>query len=253
MKFAVCVKAIPGSASGRRLDAATGRLERDGELSVSPFDLHALELALALRDRDGMGEVVVVSLGPSAAADALLKTLAMGADRSILISDELYLGADLLVTAAALAAALSAEQPDLVLFGQQSPDGEGACLAAAVAEHLQLPVLSQLVEFELAGGEASGRRQTESGDEFLRAPLPALVAVTDSINQPRYPTLKGIVGAKAKPQQVLSAADLGGAHRARTSVLSLAPPAARASARLIHDDGSAAETIVSFLRERALL
>jgi electron transfer flavoprotein beta subunit len=253
MKFMVCVKAVPGAASGRRLNAVSGRLERGGELAVSAFDLHALELALALRDRDGAGEVVVVSLGPRGAAEAMQKTLAMGADRSILITDELFSGSDLLVTAAALAAALAPEEPDLVLFGQQSPDGEGACLAAAVAEHLGLPVLSQLVELSLADGQASGRRHTEYGDELLCAPLPALVAVSESINQPRYPTLKGIVGAKAKPQQVLAAAELGGARAARTRVLSLSPPPARATSQLIHDDGSAAETIVSFLRERALL
>jgi electron transfer flavoprotein beta subunit len=114
-------------------------------------------------------------------------------------------------------------------------------------------VLSQVVELELDGMEVSGRRQTEFGYERLRAPLPALVAVTDSINQPRYPSLKGIMAAKSKPQQVLAAADLGGAGAARTTVLSLSPPPVRGASQLIHDDGSAAETILSFLRARGVL
>ena len=190
--------------SGRRIDPATGRLDRSGELVISDFDLHPVEQALALREALGEGEVVVVSLGPASASDALRKTLAMGADRSLLVSDEAFAGADLLVTASALAGALRREQPDLVLFGQQSSDGDGACLWAAVAEHLQLPLISQVSELTLEAGTVTGRRQTEYGYERISAPLPAVVAVSESINQPRYPSLKGIMGAKSKPQEVVT-------------------------------------------------
>jgi electron transfer flavoprotein beta subunit len=253
MKFAVCVKAVPDSVSGRRIDPATGRLARDGELALSSFDLHPVEQALILREALGGGELVVVSLGPPGAADPLRKALAMGADRTLLISDEAYAGADLLVTARALAEALRREQPELILFGQQSSDGEGACLWAAVAEHLGLPCLSQLAELSLAGGRVSGRRQTEYGYERISAPLPAIVAVSDAINQPRYPSLKGIMGAKSKPQQLVSAAELGGAGESRTRGLSLSPPPARGERRLVHDEGEGAEAIVAFLAERRLL
>jgi len=257
MKVAVCVKAVPDTVAGRRMDPVSGRLDRRGELALSAFDLHAVEQALVLAEAQGAGEVevVVVSLGPAAASDALRKTLAMGADRSVLVSDERFEGADLLVTAAALAGALRREQPDLVLFGQQSPDGEGACLWAAVAEQLGLPLISQVAALSLDGARVRGRRQTEFGYEQISAPLPAVVAVSDAINQPRYPSLKGIMGAKSKPQQLLTAAEVGGAGASRTTVLALAAPPARGERRIVHDDaaGAAAEAIVAFLAEKRLL
>jgi electron transfer flavoprotein beta subunit len=253
MRIAVCVKAVPDGAAARRLDPESGRLDRSGTLAISAFDLHAVEEALAVRERAGRGEVVVVSLGPAHAAEALRKTLAMGADRSVLVSDDAFAGADLLVTAAALAAALRREEPALVLFGQQSSDGEGACLWAAVAEHLGLPFVSQVAELALADDAVSGRRQTEYGYERIAAPLPAIVAVSDAINEPRYPSLKGIMGAKTKPQAVVTAAELGGAGAAGTTVLGLAPPPPRGERRVLHDDGAAAEAIVAFLTEKRLL
>ena len=206
MKLAVCVKAVPDAATGRRLDPATGRLDRSGELALSELDQNPLEEALRIREASGEGEVVVVSLGPARAADALRKALAMGADRSVLVCDDAFAGADLLVTARALAGALEREAPDLVLFGQQSPDGDGACLWAAVAELLRRPVrLAGRRARRSSDGAVTGRRQTEVGYERVRAPLPAVVAVTDSINEPRYPSLKGIMGAKSKPQETLAA------------------------------------------------
>jgi electron transfer flavoprotein beta subunit len=253
VKLAVCVKAVPDAATGRRLDPATHRLDRSGELALSEFDTHALEEALRLREAAGDGEVVAVSLGPERAGEALRKALAMGADRSVLIADEAFEGADLLVTARALAGALGREEPDLVLFGQQSADGDGACLWAAVAELLRRPVVSQVAELTLEGGWVTGRRQTELGYERVRAPLPAVVAVTDANNEPRYPSLKGIMGAKSKPQPVLSAAEVGGASESRTSVLALAPPPPRGETRRIEGGAETAAEIVAFLAEKRLL
>jgi len=253
MKIVVCVKAVPDAATGRRIDAASKRIDRSGDLALSDFDSHPVEEALRLREEGGGGEVVIVSLGPERAADALRKTLAMGADRSVLVSDQAFEGADLVVTAKALAGALEREGADLILFGQQSADGDGACLWAAVAELLRQPVISQVSELEAGGGTVTGKRQTEFGYERLRAPLPAVVAVSDAINEPRYPSLKGIMGAKSKPQEVLSAADVGGAGEARTSVLALAAPPSRGDRRKLEDDGKAAEAIVEFLVEKRLL
>jgi electron transfer flavoprotein beta subunit len=253
MKIAVCVKAVPDEAAGKRIDATTKRLDRSGDLALSDFDSHPVEEALRLREAAGEGEVVVVSLGPERSADALRKTLAMGADRSVRISDEAFAGADLVVTAKALAGALEREGADLVLFGQQSADGDGACLWAAVAELLHRPVISQVAELIVEAGSVTGRRQTEYGYERIRSPLPAVVAVSDAINEPRYPSLKGIMGAKSKPQEVLTAADVGGAGESRTTVLSLAAPPAKGDRRRVEDNGSAAEEIVDFLVEKRLL
>jgi electron transfer flavoprotein beta subunit len=253
VKIAVCVKAVPDAATGARLDPATKRLDRSGDLALSEYDTHAVEEALRVRDADGEGEVVVVSMGPEKAMDALRKTLAMGADRAVLVSDQALEGADLVSTSKALAGALAREGAELVLFGQQSADGNGACLWAAVAERLRLPVISQLAELSVADGAASGKRQTEFGYETLRAPLPAVVAVSEAINEPRYPSLKGIMGAKSKPQDVLSAAEVGGAAESATTVLALSPPPPRGESRRIEDDGNAAAAIVEFLAEKRLL
>jgi len=248
----VCVKAVPDAATGRRIDPASKRLDRSGELVLSDFDAHAVEEALRVREAAGEGEVVVVSMGPQRAADAVRKTLAMGADRAVIVTDDSLAGADLLVTARALAGALQREGADLILFGQQSADGDGACLWAAVAELLRRPAISQVSELLIEPSAVTGKRQTELGYERVRAPLPAVVAVSDAINEPRYPSLKGIMGAKSKPQESLSAADVGGAGESRTAVLALAPPPPRGESRRV-EDGNAAEAIVDFLAEKRVL
>jgi electron transfer flavoprotein beta subunit len=253
MKIAVCVKAVPDAASGRRLDPNTKRLDRGGELAISDYDTHAVEEALKLRESAGDGEVVVVSMGPERAMDALRKALAMGADRAVLVSDDALAGSDLLGTAKALAGALEREQASLILFGQQSADGDGACLWAAVAERLRAPVVSQASELTLEGDAVAGKRQTEFGYDTIRAPLPAVVAVSDAINVPRYPSLKGIMGAKKKPQEMLSAADVGGVAEPKTTVLALSTPPARGESRTIEDDGTGAQQIVDFLAEKRLI
>src|SRR5438552_1133830 len=253
MKIAVCGKAVPDAGAGRRLDPATKRMDRSGELAISDFDTYAVEEALKLKEAAGDGEVVVVSMGPERAMDALRKALAMGADRAVLVSDEALAGADLLGTSKALAGALEKEGADLVLFGQQSADGDGAGVWASVADRLRRPAISQVSELTVDAGAVTGKRQTEFGYDTIRAPLPAVVAVSDAINQPRYPSLKGIMGAKRKPQDVLSAADVGGAEAPKTEVRALNPPPARGDSPKIEDDGNAAEQIVEFLAEKRLL
>src|SRR5919109_1079426 len=145
MKIAVCVKQVPESAHPR-IDPETKRLDRSGEGALNPFDAHAVEEALRFKDAAGEGEVVLVSMGPPKAQDALRKALAMGADRGVLVSDEDAAGSDLVATSHALASVLERESADLVLFGQQAADSDGAVLWAAVAERLRLPVVSQAAE-----------------------------------------------------------------------------------------------------------
>jgi electron transfer flavoprotein beta subunit len=259
MKIAVCVKQVPDATVTKRIDPQTKRLDRSGEGALNHFDTQAVEEALRIKERNGEGEVVLVSMGPEKALDSLRKALAMGADRAVLISDEQAAGSDLVATSRALAAVLEREGADLVIFGQQGGDSDGAVLWAAVADRLRRPVISQVAELEIGDGKLKGKRQTEFGYDVIEAPLPAVVAVSDAINEPRYPSLKGIMGAKKKPQESLSASDLGleadgvGEAGSRTSVLALNDPPPRGDALKIDDDGSAAEKIADFLAERKFL
>jgi electron transfer flavoprotein beta subunit len=257
MRIAVCVKHVPEGT--KRIDPNTKRLDRAGEGALNPFDAHAVEEALRLKQATGEGEVVVVSLGPVKAQDALRKALAMGADRAVLITDEAAAGSDLVATSHALAKALERENADLVLFGQQGNDSDGAVLWAAVADRLRRPMVSQAAEVTHADGKLTVKRQTEFGYDVIEAPLPAVVAVSDAINEPRYPSLKGIMGAKSKPQETLSAEEVGlsadvvGERGSRTEVLELKTPPSRGESRKIEDDGSAAQAIVDFLAEKRLV
>src|SRR5918998_3961842 len=232
-KIAVCVKQVPDATVHKRIDPGTKRLERSGEAALNPFDVHAVEEALRVKDSSGEGEVVAVSLGPTNAMESLRKALAMGVDRAVLVSDEAAVGSDLVATAYALAKALEREDAELVLFGQQANDSDGAVLWAAVADRLRRPVISQVAELTLADAKVRGKRQTEFGYDVIEAPLPAVVAVSDAINEPRYPSLKGIMGAKRKPAEELTLAELGvdadgvGEGGAQTVVLDLAPPPSR--------------------------
>jgi electron transfer flavoprotein beta subunit len=256
MKIAVCVKHVPEGHG--RIDPASRRIDRSGEGALNHFDANAVEEALRIKG-DGDGEVVVVSMGPEQAADSLRKALAMGADRAVLVSDERAAGSDLVATSRVLAGVLAREQADVVLFGQQAADADGAVLWAAVAERLQQPVVSQAAELTLADGSVRVKRQTEFGYDVIEAPLPAVVAVSDAINEPRYPSLKGIMGAKKKPFELISldevsvAAEDAGDAGSKTEVLELGSPPARGDARRIDGDASAAQAIVDFLAEKRLI
>jgi electron transfer flavoprotein beta subunit len=252
MKIAVCVKQVP--EGNRRLDPSTKRLDRSGEGALNPFDANAVEEALRLKDATGEGEVVLVSMGPAKALDALRKALAMGADRAVLVSDDGAAGADLVGTSAVLARALEREGADLILFGQQANDSDGAVLWAAVADRLRLPVVSQAAEVGHADGKLTVKRQTEFGYDVIETPTPAVIAVSDAINEPRYPSLKGIMGAKSKPQETVTLGDLGVDQAdARTEVYALNDPPARGESRKLEDDGNAAQSIVDFLTEKRLV
>jgi electron transfer flavoprotein beta subunit len=258
VKIVVCVKQVP-EAQHKRLDPGTKRLDRSGEGALNSFDANAVEEALKLKEANADAEVVLVSLGPEKAIDALRKGLAMGADRAVLVADAAAEGSDLLATSRVLAKVLERENADLVLFGQQSADSDGAVLWAAVADRLRRPVVSQAAEMSVTEGKARVKRQTEFGYDVIEAPLPAVVAVSDAINEPRYPSLKGIMGAKKKPQETLTSSDLGlegsdvGESGSATVVYALGEPPSRGDVQKVEDDGSAAEKIVEFLAEKRLV
>ena len=196
-------------------------------------------------------------MGPSGAADSLRKALAIGRTAPC-TSSTTRSPAPISWRRRALAKAVSREEPDLVLLGQQGGDSDGAVLWSALAELLQLPVVSQAASLELADGKAKAKRQTEYGYDVIEAPLPCVVAVSDAINEPRYPSLKGIMGAKKKPFDTVSAGDLGlpadeVEAGSRTVVLALADPPARGDSVKIEDEGDAADKILAYLSERKLV
>ena len=253
MKLAVCVKHVP--AGHLRFDEGPKLLDRSGPGELNGTDKNAIEEALRLKEGVD-SEVVLVTMGPAAATESLRTGLGMGADRAVLVDDEAIAGSDLVATSRVLASVLERESVDLVLFGQQTSDGGGAVLWAAVAERLRRPVVSQAAEVTVDAGRVRVKRQTEFGYDVIEAPLPAVVAVSDAINEPRYPSLKGIMGAKKKPQETLSLGDLGveagkaGDAGSRTEVYAVNDPPPRGETQKIEDDGSAAEKIVAFLAER---
>jgi electron transfer flavoprotein beta subunit len=259
VKVAVCVKEVPEASARTRIDSETLRLDRSGTAALNPFDTHALEEALRIKEHTGDGEVVALMMAPVRAADSLRKALAIGADRAVHVVDDALAGSDLLATARALARALEREEPDVILLGQQGGDSDGAVLWSALADLLRLPVVSQAASLELGDGTVTAKRQTEYGYDVIETPLPAVVAVSDAINEPRYPSLKGIMGAKKKPFETLAAADVGlaaeevGEAGSRTEVLALADPPSRGESVRIEDDGNAAEKIVEYLSERKLI
>ncbi len=256
MKIVVCVKHVPTGTM--RSDPDSGTLDRTGPGELNATDRNAIEEALRLRE-DGTAEVVLVTMGPTAATESLRTGLGMGADRAVLVDDDALVGSDLVATSLVLAGVLERESPDLVLFGQQTTDGGGAVLWAAVAERLALPFVSQATKLTLDDGVVRVERETEVGNDSIEATLPAIVAVSDAINEPRYTSLKGMMGAKKKPLDTLTASDLGiaadrvGVAGSQTVVLGLGAPPARAGAATIEDDGSAAQAVFDYLVERDLV
>ena len=261
MNIAVCVKEVPSATSQRRLDPGTKRLDRSGDSEPNPFDVHALEEAIQIRERGSdVGEIVAVCMGPESAQRVLTKALALGADRAVLVTDAALAGSDIAGTAYVLAAAVAKQEADLVLLGQQAADADCYVMAAAVADHLRRPLVTQVAELRLDGGTVKAKRQAEHGYDLIEAPLPAVVSVSDAINTPRLPSIKAIMGAKRKPLETVSAADLGldagrvGGDGARSVVRTISPPPPKAEGLKIEDSGGdSAEKVVAFLSEKGLI
>jgi electron transfer flavoprotein beta subunit len=259
VKIAICVKEVPDPTAEKRIDPGTNRLVRSGENTLNPYDRHAIEEAVRIKESGQDAELSVVLMGPASASRTVDKALAQGGDRSVHLADDGLAGSDVIATSRALAALLERDSYDLVLFGQQASDAECYVMAAAVAERLGRPCVTQAASLELAGSSLRVKRQTETGYDTVELPLPAVVSVSDAINEPRYPSLPAIMGAKRKPHEVLSLADAGidagavGEGGSHTTVEGLSKPPARGASVKIEDDGSAADQIVAFLVERKVV
>ena len=262
MKICVLVKEVPDAAVSKRL-GSNGRIDRSGEKNLNPYDTHAIEEAVRIKEAGNVtvDEVVAVSMGPDSAERAIRKAISLGVDRAIHLSDEAVAGSDVAATGYALSKALERESPDLVLLGQQSDDGECYTIGAVVAEHLRMPSLTQVIAMEVSAGTLRCERQAEYGYDTVEVDLPAVISVGDAINEPRYPSLKAIMGAKKKPVDKLGIADVGieagrvGAEGARCVWTSEKAPPQKAGGQIIEDEDTneTVEKIVAWLDERKLI
>jgi electron transfer flavoprotein beta subunit len=263
LKICCLVKEVPDAAVQKRIDPGTKRLDRSGENNLNPFDTHGIEAAMQIREGGAVEveEIVAVTMGPPSAQRALHKAVALGADRSVHLSDDALAGSDVCATGYALARVLETESPDLVLLGQQSDDGECYTIGAVVADHLKMPSLTQVIKMDVQDGKLRCERQAEYGYDTVEVGLPAVISVGDAINEPRYPSLKAIMGAKKKPLDGKATGEVGiepdrvGEAGSQTAVLAINPPPEKEPGEIIEDEDTneTVEKIVAWLEERKLI
>lgn len=248
MKIVVTVKQVPDPNAPQGLDS-DNTIARDREVVLDPGDEYGIEEGLLLKEAHG-GEVILVSMGPEKARDAIRKGLSMGADRGILITDGELSGADALLTAKALAAAIRQEAPDLVICATESYDGSTGMVPPMLAELLDMPQLTIAKSVEVTGSKVTVHRQTEDGYQVIEAETPCLVTVTAGIAEPRYASLKGIMAARSKEVKQLSFADLGiEKGQPAETVSSIADAPTRQAGEVVEDDGSSGvEKIMALLQ-----
>jgi electron transfer flavoprotein beta subunit len=256
MKILVAIKQVPDTATQVKIAGDAKSIETAGiTWIVSPYDEFAVEEALRIKEKRGQGEVVAVTLGPERAKEALRSCLAMGADRAIHVNDPALATADTLTTARALAAVVKQEQPALVLVGRQAIDDDMGAVGAQLAEVLDWPCAYWIMEETIDADAKSVKaaRQVEGGLEVFELPLPAVLAAQKGLNEPRYPTLKGIMGAKKKEIKDVKAGDLGlGAEASQLSITALEALPPRPPGRIIDGDvQTAVKELVRSLREDA--
>ena len=256
VKFLVLIKEVPDTWGDRRLDVLSGRIDREGaESVVDEIGERALEVALSYRDIHKDTEIVALSMGPDSIVKSLRKCLAMGATSALHLVDTALAGADLLMTARALAAAIRREGFDVVLTGNESTDGRGGALPAMIAELLGVPQLTFANSVEFADGQVRCHRATETGSVELCAALPAVVSITEAMPDARFPNLKGLMTAKKKPIRTVVLEDLalGAVTPGRSTVLLTAQRPARAGGVKVFDTGNAGNDLADFLVDKRLL
>jgi electron transfer flavoprotein beta subunit len=261
MNIVVLVKQVPDTYSERKLNSSDGTLDRDATDAVlDEINERAVEAALQLKEAHD-GEVTVLTMGPARATDAIRKALSMGADKAVHLSDPALHGSCAVQTARALAKVLGTVDGgfDLVVAGNEASDGRSAAVPAMVADVLGLPALTHAREITVDGSTVTVRRETDDGVTQLRAELPAVVSVGEKINEPRYPSFKGIMAAKKKPVATLSLSDAGidpsevGLANALTSVTSSQPKPPKSGGEKIEDEGDGGAKVAAFLVAQKLI
>jgi len=263
LKICVLVKEVPDAAVEKRINPSTGRMDRSGERNLNPYDTHAIEAAMQVREGGEVEveEIIAVTMGPDTAVRALHKAVSLGADRSVHLSDDALAGSDVVATGYALAKVLERESPDLVLLGQQSDDGECYTIGAVVADYLKMPSLTQVIQMDVTPGTLRCERQAEYGYDTVEIAMPAVISVGDAINEPRYPSLKAIMGAKKKPLDAVGIGDVGidadrvGEPGSKVVCGDFKAPPQKAAGEIIEDEDTneTVEKIVAWLDERKLL
>jgi electron transfer flavoprotein beta subunit len=248
LKIVVTVKQVPDPNSNLALEA-DNTLSREKEVVLDPGDECGVEEGLQLKEAHG-GEVILVSMGPERGKDAIRKGLSMGADRGVLITDPQLAGADVLLTARALAAAIKPETPDLVICATESYDGSTGMVPPMLAELLGMPQVSFAKKVEVDGSTIKVHRQTADGYQVVEVSTPALISVTAGIAEPRYASLKGIMAARSKEIKQVGLGELGiDKGEPAETIEGLADAETRKAGSVIEDDGTAVDRIIQVLVE----
>ena len=259
MNIVVLVKQVPDTSAERRLNPADNTLDRCAvDAVINEIDEFAIEEGLRLKEAHG-GEVTILTVGPERATESIRKALSMGADKAVHVSDPAIHGSDAIQTAKIIAKALGTLEYDVVIAGSEATDTRVSVVPALIAEALSVPQLSHARKVTIEGSTLTIERLSESGYDVVQAPLPAVISVVEKINEPRYPSFKGIMAAKSKPVQTLTVADLGlgadevGLANATTQVVSfeVAPP--RQKGEIVKDEGDGGVKIADFLASRKLI
>lgn len=265
MKILVCVKQVPDSWAEKKLSPAKVLDRASADAVLNDLDEYAVEEALRIVEANGGPEaghtITVLSMGPERAQEALRKALSMGADSALHVKDDALAGSDALATSRVLAEAINRENPDLILTGTESTDARMSVIPAMLSERLDLPHLSFAgeVSVDVNAKSVKTKRMTDEGVDAMESTLPAIVTVIEKINEPRYPSFKGIMAAKKKPITEISLADLGisaaevGSSGAWSAVEDFALAQARGAGVKITDDGNGGGALVDFLAEKRLI
>jgi electron transfer flavoprotein beta subunit len=260
MNIVVCVKQVPDTWAEKRLNADDKTVDREGVDGVmNELDEYAVEEALRIKEAQGSGEVTVLTMGPDKSVETIRKALSMGADKAVHLVDPGLHGSDALATSYAMAKALGTIEHDLVILGVESTDARMSVLPAMLAERLGASQLTFARKVEVGSGTVKIERQTDTGYDVVEAPTPAVVSVVEKINEPRYPSFKGIMAAKKKPLTTLSLSDAGieadkvGFGGSGTEVAEFSPRPPKQAGQIVKDEGDGGVKLAEFLASQKFI